>query len=63
MEKEETEVKEALLRRALGYDYEEKVVEAARDGKPGKERVIKRHVPPDTKAIEKVLEEIRRGRW
>lgn len=63
MEKEEKEVKEALLRRALGYDYEEKVVEAARDGKQGKVRVIKRHVPPDTKAIEKVLEEIRRGRW
>ena len=63
MEKEEKEVKEALLRRALGYDYEEKVVEAARDGKQGKVRVIKRHVPPDTKAIEKVLGEIRRGRW
>lgn len=59
----EIEIKNALLRRALGYDYEEKVVEATKDGKQGKVRIFKKHVPPDVKALEKVLDEIRRGRW
>lgn len=63
MENREIEIKNALLHRALGYDYEEKVIEATRDGKQGKVRIFKKHVPPDVKALEKVLDEINHGRW
>lgn len=63
MENKEIEIKNALLRRALGYDYEEKVVEATKDGKQGKVRVFKKHVPPDVRALERVLDEINHGRW
>lgn len=55
--------KEALLKRALGYEYEEKEVIAAKNGKPERMRVIKRHVPPDVKALEKVRYLISIGKW
>ncbi len=55
-------IKEALLKRALGYDYEEKIMEARKDGTQ-KVRVIKRHVPPDTKAAERIYFLIESGRW
>ena len=42
------EVENALLRRALGYDYEETVVEEA-DGFV-KRRTVRKHMPPDTTA-------------
>lgn len=63
MQNNEIEIKKALLRRALGYDYEEKVVEATKDGKQSKVRIFKKHVPPDVKALERVLDEINHGRW
>ena len=42
------QVENALLRRALGYDYEETVVEEA-DGLV-KRRTVTKHMPPDTTA-------------
>lgn len=42
------QVENALLRRALGYDYEETVVEEA-DGVI-KRRTVTKHMPPDTTA-------------
>ena len=55
--------KEALLKRALGYEYEEKEVIATKNGKPERMRVIKRHVPPDIKAIERIQYLITIGEW
>ncbi|HIG0360408.1 TPA: hypothetical protein ACX96Z_001997 [Clostridium sporogenes] len=43
---------DALLKRALGYDYEETEIIATKDGKTTKIKKIKKVVPPDTKAIE-----------
>lgn len=43
--------REALLKRAYGYEYEEKEIIASRDGKEKKIKVTKKHVPPDMKAL------------
>ena len=43
------EVENALLKRAMGYDYEEVITEAYGDGKKHVKKV-KRHVPPDVGA-------------
>lgn len=58
----EQAVKEALLKRALGYEYEEKVIEARKDGSQ-KVRIVKKHVPPDPKAAERVFLLMKTGRW
>lgn len=43
------EVENALLKRALGYDYEEVVTEVYGDGKKHV-RKVKKHMPPDVAA-------------
>lgn len=59
----EDKLKDALLKKALGYEYEEKQVEAAKDGKQGKVKIIKKHIPPDLKAMEQVRLLIAMGQW
>jgi len=59
----EKDVKTALLKRAIGYEYEERIVEADKNGKTVKVKLIKRHIPSDIKAAERVLRMIRRGVW
>ncbi|EKQ57220.1 MULTISPECIES: hypothetical protein [unclassified Clostridium] len=44
-------VEQALLKRALGYEYEETEIVASKDGKTSKAKKIKKEVPPDTNAI------------
>ncbi len=58
----EQAVKEALLKRALGYEYEEKIIEARKDGSQ-KVKIVKKHVPPDAKAAERVFLLMKTGRW
>ncbi len=58
----EQDVKDALLKRALGYEYEEKIIEARKDGSQ-RMRIVKKHVPPDPKAAERVFLLMRTGRW
>lgn len=58
----EQAVKDALLKRALGYEYEEKIIEARKDGSQ-KMRVVKKHVPPDPKAAERVFLLMKTGKW
>lgn len=58
----EQAVKEALLKRALGYEYEEKIIEARKDGSQ-KVRIVKKHVPPDPRAAERVFLLMKTGRW
>ena len=61
--KDEQMVRKALLKSATGYDYEEKVIEARKDGTQGKVKIIKKHVPPNPKAAEIIYEMMRCGQW
>lgn len=58
----EQAIKEALLKRALGYEYEEKIIEARKDGSQ-RMRIVKKHVPPDPRAAERVFLLMKTGRW
>ncbi|MEY8311741.1 hypothetical protein AALA61_07045 [Oscillospiraceae bacterium 42-9] len=63
MAKETVEaIKDALLKRALGYEYEEKIIEARKDGSQ-RVRIVKKHVPPDPRAAERVFLLMKTGRW
>jgi hypothetical protein len=44
-------VEQALIKRALGYEYEETEIVASKDGKTSRVKKIKKEVPPDTSAI------------
>lgn len=44
-------VEDALLKRALGYEYEETEITASKDGKTSRVKKIKKVIPPDTVAI------------
>lgn len=59
----QNKLNDALLKKALGYEYEEKQIEAAKDGKQGKVKIIKRHVPPDLKAMEQIRILKALGEW
>lgn len=50
-DEEGKKIKEALIKRAKGYEYEEIEVTATKDGKPLKVKRTTRHVPPDVNAI------------
>ena len=56
------EVENALLKRALGYDYEEVTTEINTDGKKHVKKV-KRHVPPDVGAIAFWLKNRKSHKW
>lgn len=56
------QVENALLKRALGYDYEEVTTEIYSDGKRHVKKVTK-HVPPEVGAIAFWLKNRRRGKW
>lgn len=57
-------LKEALLKSATGYEYEEKAIILDKNGKAsGKVRITKKQVPPSIRAIERVAEMIRNGEW
>lgn len=60
---DEQNVKEALLKRAIGYEYEEKEIVADKSGKQGKVKIIKKHIPPDLDAIRAVLSKIENKKW
>ncbi|KGK88030.1 transposase [Clostridium sp. HMP27] len=47
----DSRVEDALLKRALGYEYEETEIVATKDGKTSKVKKTKRTVPPDVTAI------------
>ena len=54
---------DALLKRATGYEYEEREIVAGRDGSPERVKIIKRHMPPDVKAITKIQALREMGQW
>lgn len=55
------EVENALLKRALGYSYEETMIEDSPDGR--KKRVTKKFIPPDVAAIVFFLKNRRPDKW
>lgn len=55
-------VEDALYRRAVGYNYEEKVFELV-EGEIRLSRINERHMPPDTKAIMQWLFNRRPETW
>lgn len=61
-QQEDQALKEALMKKALGYDYEEKVIEARKDGTQ-RVKIIKKHVPPDPKAAETICRLKMCGYW
>lgn len=56
------QVENALLKRALGYDYEEETKMVAESGKKSI-KVVKKHIPPDTTAIIFWLKNRKREQW
>ena len=58
----DVEVENALLKRALGYDWEEVTTEAYGDGSTHVKKV-KRHVPPDVAAIAIWLKNRKPTKW
>lgn len=60
---EKERAKEALLKKAYGYEYEEKEIVIDRNGKEsGKIKVIKKHMPADVSAIRTLITLINNGK-
>ena len=62
----DVQVENALLKRALGYEYEETIteIEEVEEGRQKKHiRRIKKHMPPDVGAIVFWLKNRKPGRW
>lgn len=58
------EIKQALLKRAMGYDIEEKEIILDKNKKDtGRVKVTKKHIPPDVNAIKIINSMIDRGKW
>lgn len=60
---EDKSLKEAMLKLATGYEYEEKIIEAKKDGTPAKIRIIKKQVPPNQQMIERIMVLKNSGKW
>ena len=58
----DTTVEDALYRRAVGYEYEEKIYDLV-EGEIRLVRVLSKHMPPDTKAIMQWLFNRRPETW
>lgn len=64
MEDEKRKLKEALLRKATGYEYEEKEIVLDRNGNStGKIKVTRKQVPPNLEAIIIIKNMIDSGKW
>jgi hypothetical protein len=59
----EDKVEQALIKRALGYEYEETEIVASKDGKTSKVKKTKKEVPADTNAIIFLLKNRNSKKW
>jgi len=59
---EQQQLKDALWKRATGYEVAEHEYIRGKNGVE-KEKIRKRHVPPDLKAIAQVQRLMRLGQW
>lgn len=60
MELKKEKIEKALMKKAMGYDFEESVEEFSLDEengkyKPCKKRISKKHMPPDIPAMKALL--------
>lgn len=62
-EKDSAKLKESLFKMATGYECEERIIEAGKDGKNKKIKLIKKQVPPDIKALETITQLMKTGKW
>jgi len=62
-ENEKDLLKAALFKLAMGYEYEEKIVEADKDSRVKAVKIVKKYAPPDLKALEHVLLLMKCGKW
>ena len=62
-ENEKDLLKAALFKLAMGYEYEEKIVEADKDSRVKAVKIVKKYAPPDLKAIERIQYLMRNGKW
>lgn len=59
----DNKVEEALLKRALGFEYEETEIIATKEGKTSKVKKTKKVIPPDVTAIIFWLKNRQPGKW
>lgn len=58
------EIKQALLKKAVGYETEEREVILDKTGKDVKRiKIIKKHIPPDLNAAKYIKEMRQIGEW
>lgn len=58
------EIKQALLKKAVGYETEEREVILDKTGKEIKKiKVTKKHIPPDVKALKTIMKLKHMGKW
>lgn len=62
-EKDREKIKAALLKKAVGYDYEEREAIVSASGRAEKAKIITKHEPPDLNAIKQIDAMMRRGEW
>lgn len=57
-------LRKALIKRAEGYEYDEKEVILDKNGKnTGKIKITKKHVPPDLAAIKQIIDLKKADEW
>lgn len=58
------EIKQALLKKAVGFDTEEREIILDKTGNEVKRiKVTKKHIPPDINAVKIIQEMIHTGEW
>ena len=57
------ELQDALIKRALGYDYDERRMVGGKNGSAEKVEIIHRHMPPDIAAIKRIQFLMTIGEW
>lgn len=58
------EIKQALLKKAVGFDTEEREIILDKTGKEVKcVKVIKKHIPPDLNTVKYIQEMKQTGEW
>lgn len=57
------DMKAALLKKAMGYEYEEREAIASKPGKPDRVKITKRYVPADLAAFREIKQMIDDEEW
>ena len=63
MEESDRKIREALLKKATGYEYEEKEIVQDKSGKNPKIKVTRKYMPPSIEAIRMIDLMKKTGEW